>query len=204
MFFISDTHFGHTNIIKYSSRPFSSVEEMNEKMIENWNGLVKPEDEVFHMGDFAFLTYQKLKTVVRRLNGRKHLILGNHDQEITKFQQELLDCRVSPGLFTSIQHYREVKAGGEMICLFHYGQRVWNKSHRGSIQLYGHSHGSLPPHGKSVDVGVDAREIIPGSGPDGRKTSSEYRPIHLDEVLSYMAKRPSAKEDYHGRNNKKE
>jgi calcineurin-like phosphoesterase family protein len=185
--FISDTHFGHANIIKYSNRPYLNVDDMNEKMIAAWNQLVKTKDSVYHMGDFAFLPLPKLKEVVRRLNGQKHLILGNHDKEIIKNQDSLIGSGLG-GLFSSIQYYREINVSGKMICLFHYGQRVWNKSHRGSIMLYGHSHGSLPPHGLSVDVGVDCKEI-----------TEDYRPIHLDEVLKYMSNREKSLEDYHGK-----
>lgn len=181
--FISDTHFGHTNIIKYSKRPFRDVDEMNEAMIQEWNKLVKPEDEVYHNGDFAFLTYDKFRLLHWRLNGRIFLQLGNHDTMIIQHRTDLL----KQGKIASIEHYRELKIPGNMIVLFHYGQRVWNKSHHGSIHLYGHSHGSLPPHGLSVDIGVDCKEI-----------THEYRPVHLDEVLAYMSKREQAVVDHHG------
>lgn len=181
--FVSDTHWGHKNIIKYSNRPFKSVEEMNEALIDNWNDVVKPTDVVYHLGDFAFLPYSDLKAIARRLNGEKHFIMGNHDKEISKNRNDLLSSHT----FASITSYQEVKAEGHMICCFHYGQRVWNKSHHGSFHLYGHSHGSLPPHGRSVDVGVDCKEI-----------TSEYRPVSLDEVVAWMSKREFEQVDHHG------
>ncbi len=180
---ISDTHFGHANIIKYSNRPYANVDEMNEMMIQEWNKLVKPGDNVYHNGDFAFMSVDRLEKLLWRLNGSIHLVLGNHDKEIIKNRNRLL----KHGKFATIQHYNELKVGGQMVVLFHYGMRVWNKSHHGSILLYGHSHGSLPPYGKSVDVGVDCKEI-----------TSEYRPIHLDEVLKYMSKRETPVVDHHG------
>lgn len=181
--FVSDTHFGHQNIILYSNRPFSSVEEMNEKLILNWNAVVDPKDTVYHLGDFAFLPYDALKKIARRLNGEVHLILGNHDKEIIKNRSDLLNS----GTFKTIQNYVEVKHDGEFIVLFHYGQRVWNRSHNKAIHCYGHSHGSLPPHGLSVDVGVDCKEI-----------TSEYRPISFNELRKYMANRKSEVVDHHG------
>lgn len=181
--FISDTHFGHANIIKYSKRPYTDVQDMNEKMIQEWNKLVKPGDNVHHNGDFSFMPVDKLERLLWRLNGNIHLVLGNHDKEIVKNRNRLL----KHGKFNTIQHYNELKMGGEMIVLFHYGLRVWNKSHHGSILLYGHSHGSLPPYGRSVDIGVDCKEI-----------TNEYRPIHLDEVLKYMSKRENPVVDHHG------
>lgn len=182
--FTSDTHWGHANIIKYSNRPFKDVDEMNELMLQEWNKLVKPNDIVHHNGDLAFMQFPKLKTHLWRHNGNIELVLGNHDKEVIKNRAELL----KQGKITSIDHYRELKLPGcPMIVLFHYGQRVWNKSHHGSIMLYGHSHGSLPPHGLSVDIGVDCKEI-----------TNEYRPLHLDEVLKYMSKREKAVVDHHG------
>jgi calcineurin-like phosphoesterase family protein len=182
MFFISDTHFGHANIIKYSNRPFKDTQDMDEALIKNWNELVQPNDEVWHLGDFTFCNYMQFTPILRRLNGKINVVLGNHDQTIIKNKSDLLKSN----LLNSVQSYREVKHDGQMIVLFHYGQRVWNKSHHGSIHLYGHSHGSLPPFGKSVDVGVDCKEI-----------TSEYRPIHVDEVISYMAKKSFQAVDHH-------
>jgi len=183
IWFISDTHFGHKNIIQYSNRPFSSVEEMNEHMVNEWNALVKPNDEIYHLGDFAFMPFTDFKKLLWRLNGIKHHIRGNHDKMIDQNKKQL----ISSGALASSQDYRELKTSGNpMIVMFHYGQRVWNKSHHGSIHLYGHSHGSLPPHGKSVDVGVDCKEI-----------TEEYRPIHIDEVLEYMNKREFQAVDHH-------
>lgn len=183
--FSSDLHFFHKNIIQYSNRPFSSVEEMNDKLIENWNAVVKPADTIYSLGDFSFANYLLTCNVLSQLHGEHHMILGNHDKTIIENQTKL----VSSGLVKSIQYYKEIKHEGHFIVLFHYGQRVWNKSHHGSIMLYGHSHGSLPPFGKSVDVGVDSKEI-----------TSEYRPVSIDEVIKYMAKKDAPVVDHHTSN----
>jgi calcineurin-like phosphoesterase family protein len=182
--FTSDTHWGHTNIIKYSNRPYKDVDDMNNKMVKEWNKLVKPDDIVHHLGDFAFMKFSQFKGLLWGLNGNIEGVFGNHDKMVIENQNELL----KQGKITRLGYYQELKLPGcPMICLFHYGQRVWNKSHHGSIMLYGHSHGSLPPFGKSVDVGVDCKEI-----------TEEYRPIHLDEVLAYMSKREKSVVDHHG------
>lgn len=181
--FVSDTHWGHANIIKYSNRPFADVDEMNEALIKNWNAQVKQGDTVWHLGDFAFMPIKNFKSVLWRLNGNINVVLGNHDKVITQNHHEL----IQQGRIVSIQSYAELKVGGHFIVLFHYGQRVWNKSHHGAIHLYGHSHGSLPPFGLSVDVGVDCKEVTP-----------EYRPVSLDEVVQYMDKRKSVVVDHHG------
>jgi calcineurin-like phosphoesterase family protein len=79
-FFISDTHFGHTNILEYEkeARPFNNITEMNETMITRWNSVVKPMDKVYHIGDFCF-GRENIK-IAKFLNGQKRLVLGNHDK----------------------------------------------------------------------------------------------------------------------------
>jgi calcineurin-like phosphoesterase family protein len=79
IFLTSDSHFGHFNVIKYCNRPFTTVEEMNEALIANWNAVVGQEDIVFHLGDFSFHE-RYVEEFLSRLNGYKFLILGNHDK----------------------------------------------------------------------------------------------------------------------------
>lgn len=84
---ISDTHFNHENIIKYCNRPFHNVHEMNEAIVENWNKEIKPEDIVYHLGDVYFAKKADSTNILGRLNGRKRLILGNHDDGKNKILQ---------------------------------------------------------------------------------------------------------------------
>lgn len=173
-FFISDTHFFHKNIIKYSNRPFSSVEEMNEQMILRWNQKVKDGDRVFHLGDFGFAPKAKLQGVFDRLNGQKHLIRGNHDHDAEKLYG-----------WVWVKDMYEPKINGIKVVMCHYGMRVWNESHRGAIQLYGHSHGTLPGNTQSMDVGVD--------------TGNNFYPYSFDEVVAKLKTLPEYKlADYHG------
>lgn len=85
IFVTSDTHFGHENFLKFTDehgkkiRPFDSVDEMNEVMIERWNSVVKPGDKIYHLGDVYFGSQQKAVEIMKRLNGQKRLIVGNHD-----------------------------------------------------------------------------------------------------------------------------
>ncbi len=79
IYFISDTHFHHSNIIKYCNRPFQNVTEMNEILIANWNKVVKKEDEIYHLGDIALSSKSEFYDIAAKLNGRKYLIKGNHD-----------------------------------------------------------------------------------------------------------------------------
>jgi calcineurin-like phosphoesterase family protein len=86
IWFIADTHFGHKNIINYENRPFNNIEEMDEAIISNWNSVVDKEDIIYHLGDFAFShNKEELKILLERLNGRKVLIMGNHDLHINKY-----------------------------------------------------------------------------------------------------------------------
>ena len=80
-FFTCDTHFSHANIVKYCSRPFSSVSEMNQEMIARWNAVVGAEDTVYHLGDFAMVKAYEWPAILKQLNGsRKILIRGGHDR----------------------------------------------------------------------------------------------------------------------------
>lgn len=168
--YTSDTHFDHTKVIEYSNRPFNSVEEMNETMIAEWNARVQPNHDVYHNGDFAFS--KNPDQFLCRLNGRKHLIIGNHDAEKT----------INSHLWESVQPYLEVNDNKVKIILCHYAMRVWNKSHYGSIMLYGHSHGSLPGNSQSLDIGVDCWD---------------YRPVSLEEIQARLRTLPRYKGNDH-------
>lgn len=160
IWFTSDTHFGHKNIIQYTQRPFESVEEMDETMIERWNERVAPNDSVYHLGDVGLCPAPQLKEILDRLNGSIFLITGNHEKSA-------LECKRR---FEWIKDYYELRVadpdadnGRQKIMLMHYAMRVWNGSHRGNFHLYGHSHGSLPddPTMRSFDIGVDCHNFYP-------------------------------------------
>jgi len=168
IFFTSDTHFGHYNIIKYCKRPWHSVAEMDEALINNWNNTVKLKDEVWHLGDFR-MGRGDPRDYLSRLNGRIHLICGNHDRCVNN----------SLGGFYSIQNYKELKLFKKKIILMHYPMRTWNKSHRGSWHLFGHVHGTMTKqYGRkalddclAMDVGVDCHN---------------YKPISIHKVVEIM------------------
>ena len=160
--FTSDTHFGHSNIIRFCDRPFKDAYHMNEALIENWNRVVSHEQTVFPLGDFAFKNSQTRTAVIRqRLNGELILIQGNHDHPNTL------------NLFDEVHDLAEVHIGKQRIVLCHYAMRVWPASHHGAWQLYGHSHGTLPelPEKKTLDVGVD---------------SWDYTPVRFDQIAKAM------------------
>lgn len=88
VFVISDTHFGHEAIIRYCNRPFTSVEEMDQTMIKRWNETVSNNDIVIHLGDFALCNKDRIKQIVSKLNGKKILIMGNHDNYSEQFYRD--------------------------------------------------------------------------------------------------------------------
>lgn len=165
IWFTSDNHFGHKNIIRFTNRPFSDVEEMNQEMINRWNEKVGKNDDVYHLGDFALASAGKTRQIRKQLNGRIHLIKGNHESSAL----ECADC------FEWIKDYYELKVndrnGPKHIILFHYALKVWNASHHGAWHLYGHSHGSLRDDdtSRSFDVGVDNHNFYPLSYDEVKK-----------------------------------
>lgn len=184
--FTSDTHYGHKNIIEYCNRPYDSVEHMNESLVAAHNNVVKETDTVYFLGDFCFGGYQ---SIVEQLNGKKILILGNHDQKIISSKSDW----ISEKRFSQIVDYKEIKVSGQKICLFHFGMRVWNGSHKGAWHLYGHSHGTLPPLGLSVDVGVDSPYVL------GKPS---LRPLSFDEIADFMSKQQIEFVDHHNEETK--
>lgn len=149
----SDLHFGHENIMKYNPtyRQFNDVNHMNETMVKIWNETVSPDDLTYILGDVAFCKPSKAAEYVQRLNGRKILIEGNHDNKLVE-NAEFRNC------FEAIHKYREINHNGHKICMFHYPISEWNQCHRGSLMLHGHLHGNSSglEHCRVRDVGFDA------------------------------------------------
>jgi len=181
VFFTSDTHFGHANVIRYCNRPFSSVAEMDEALINNWNSVVAKNDLVYHLGDFAFYPTEKIKEVISRLNGTILFVPGNHDKNLIKAISQF--SFGGKALLLDRLHSETVTIEDERIpfVLCHYAMRVWDKSHYGAIHLYGHSHGTLfdDPNSRSMDVGVDTNNMFPYSLQDVlvRMYQKVYKPV---------------------------
>lgn len=130
IFVISDTHFNHKNIINYCNRPFDNVYQMNDTMIKNWNKVVSPNDIVFHLGDFGLGSQLELKEIFDKLNGRKILILGNHDRGKNKNYYEEIG-------FEKV-YYNDYVVG--KLVLSHYPKKVDDNQ----INIYGHIHNAEP------------------------------------------------------------
>lgn len=175
IWFTSDCHYGHANIIDYCKRPFRNVQEMDEALIANYNALVQPDDMVYFLGDFCFS--REPKKIFDRLNGKKHLILGNHDLSGSGALRKGLDECAWEWIKSTYLLQLKKKSRSKSVWLSHYAHRVWPSSHKGSMHLYGHSHGDLPDHNKSCDVGVDAWD---------------YKPVRADTILKLLEGRDAS------------
>ena len=170
IYFTSDTHFGHKNIIWRGNRPCKNIEEMDNLLIKNWNRVVKSTDEVYHLGDFGWqLSPTRLKEIMEQLNGHKHLILGNHDKE--KMMEH-------SNLWESVDFYKEIRIDDYKVVLFHYPIYEWNGAFNGTVHLYGHVHDTfemykedLRHHNKrNYNVCSDANDLTPVSWQEIKKT----------------------------------
>lgn len=180
VWFTSDYHMGHRNIIGLCERPFADVDTMEREIIARHNALVGPNDDVYDLGDFAFrCSPEHAADCLRKLSGRRIVLWGNHDKPLRQaLGRGLLDDLVASGKVTFIGDpdprfhtgFRTT-IDGRSVTLSHYAQRTWLGAFRGAWHLYGHSHGNLSPFMASFDVGVDAHE---------------FRPISYEEVKAKM------------------
>ena len=166
IWFTSDPHFLHKNIIKYCDRPFSDVKEMNEVLVDNWNSVVGSNDLIFCLGDFSLGREDDTKRILQSLNGHKVLIKGNHEKSVMK--KEYTRDEFDGGIYELLEikvNDEEVSDGFQDIVLCHYTMLTWNRSHRGAWQLFGHVHGNLDGDPRispnQLDVGVDSHNFKP-------------------------------------------
>lgn len=170
IYFTSDTHFHHENILKFCNRPFSDIQEMDNKLVENWNSVVSEDSLVFHLGDFAWGGYNAWKHVRDRLNGEIILIKGNHEEKNMTQTAER-------ELFSLVAYQVKIRVEDRAVYLNHYPFLTYAGVYRIEKdmvwQLYGHTHsGPLSSNGKDMsrlemafptqyDVGVDNNSFRP-------------------------------------------
>ena len=192
--FWSDQHFGHENVIDFCNRPFKDKEDMKEKLIQNHNRLVKPDDLVYYGGDtFFYHSKQEMQDVLKRLNGRKVLIRGNHDQKPRQMMNAGFDSVVEQAI---------IYIGGERVIMSHfpYAMPEWKYQYRkytnklkkklgfkrtkwpekyhdrrprdeGAFLLHGHTHSTFKCVGRQIHIGVDAWD---------------YKPVNIQEISNLM------------------
>jgi calcineurin-like phosphoesterase family protein len=155
-YFTSDTHFNHVNCIKFDNRPFENIEDMNESIIKNWNKVVSPEDEVYHLGDVAFGRGDECLNILNSLNGKIYLVKGNHEKTA---------LNGAFNRFEWVKDYYELKYEGHLFILCHYPFASWRNSHYNkSINLHGHCHGNQgdrPVLLNQLDVGTCCHNYAP-------------------------------------------
>jgi calcineurin-like phosphoesterase family protein len=172
--FTSDTHFGHANVLTFLDtkgmlvRPgFSSIEEMNEHIIEKWNSVVKPEDKIYHLGDVTFNYKDFAYNIAPRLNGRKRLVLGNHDA-LQGEKAELLFTQ-----FERVIFWQKLVKHDLVLSHMPLNDETFEFRHKGMRNVHGHL------HEKSIMSANHACVCVERTG---------YTPVHIDELNSYFGK----------------
>jgi calcineurin-like phosphoesterase family protein len=183
IYFTSDHHFGHANIIKYCDRPFDNVDHMDSEMIRRWNEVVQPNNTVYHLGDFTLEDKTFAQKYFAQLNGIINTLSNpwHHDKRWLPFggypvyrsksgfgNVKVLGCM-------DVREYRINKSENPLIVLCHYPLAEWDRKHYGAWHLHGHSHGKfIPGSGVAMlDVGVD---------------SHDFYPISLEQVTELISK----------------
>ena len=184
---VSDLHFSHKNIVKYSTNRKNELnldendnemlKKHDEALIRRWNYTVKKYDTVYILGDFSFATTDETRKILEKLNGKKHLIIGNHDAS----------CKGLDNYFESVSQIKEVTfkktvypfLDENIHCIMcHFPMMAWNRRMHGAIMVHGHCHGSLDEINKQseelrVDIGFDS-ELADGGL------------VSLEQLYNYM------------------
>ena len=181
--YIGDLHFDDGDILAYDNRPFDSVDEMNGALIENWNRVVAPEDLTWILGDFCTGDSERWAVHLNRLNGRKSLIIGNHDSP-----EAVAALRSS---FEDVAEYREIEDGGRRVVLCHYPVFGFHDHYFGWIHLYGHVHTSfewnVAEHSKRLLKKLYVRDDVCRMANVGAMLPyMDYTPRSLEELVPQL------------------
>ena len=170
-YFTSDLHFGHRNIMVYCDRPFESVEEMDEQLIQNYNSVVPEDGIVINSGDLTFYrssNSDKVKYILSRLNGTMYLVPGNHDYAwLLEMLKGVPNVIVTNNMLEMSVKTEDEGKTTQNISVCHYPMISWNHSHKGAWQLYGHHHGSYSEEEKDkldfkqIEIGADCWKYFP-------------------------------------------
>lgn len=182
-YFTSDQHFGHFNIIRLSHRPFASADEMDETMIAKWNAKVKADDTIYVLGDLFFRS-ANVEPILNRLNGSKHLVLGNHDHSWTG-RVRLADY------FESVQTMKEIDVCGAPATLCHYPMLSYPHARRGYM-IYGHIHNNtgddywplIMRRPRMLNAGVDVNGYEPVTFEELVANNAKFRQCHAETAHS--------------------
>ncbi len=178
--YLADMHFDDESIIAYDNRPFDSVEEMNQALIANWNRVVSPEDHTWILGDFCSGGPDRWREILTKLNGKKSLILGNHDDlEAVEAARDLLE---------EVAAYREILDGDRHVVLCHYPMISFRDQYFGWFHLYGHVHSAyewnINENAKRLMKKLYVRQDVCRMANTGAMLPyMDYTPRSLDELL---------------------
>ena len=161
IYFTSDTHFGHANVIRLCNRPFNNINEMNNVMIANWNAKITNGDHIYILGDMFFRT-NDAEQILSRLKGKKHLILGNHDRDWIK----KVDLNK---YFESVDNLLFLSDGKHKLTLCHYPMMTWPQANRECYMVFGHIHADtnadywplIQNSDQMLNAGVDVNNYVP-------------------------------------------
>lgn len=177
VFFTSDTHFNHANIIRYCNRPFADVDEMNETLIANWNSVVDKDDTVFHLGDFCLGGAAEWTKILDRLNGRIYLIVGNHD--LKNMRQGFIRR------FEHVAMQMQIEIGKKTIYLNHYPFLCFEGGYRNDVwQLFGHVH-SRPA---STGIDTDKLQYLYSTQYDVGVDNNNFTPVSFARIKEIITK----------------
>ena len=188
IFFIADLHFGHKDVIAFDKRPFSSVEEMEAEMIRRWNGRVSEGDHVFVIGDmFGDVNTAHAGEIVRALNGRIHLIRGNHDPKGEVFESFFEE------VVPSKQIQVRVRGVKQRVVMRHRLLPIFKGHDEGVVMLYGHTHDSFVSHAEDQYISFMNWLGIPLHAVNVGACRMDYEPKTLEEILEQAGTiRPAA------------
>jgi calcineurin-like phosphoesterase family protein len=195
LFFTSDFHIGHANVIKFDGRPFSDLNEMHERLIQNWNSVVSDDDIVFYLGDLSHRCHpETVKWFVNQLKGKIHFIMGNHDRyrdisRLNRFERIYGDDTTLGGATINVKD-SDVNRGYQSIVMCHYSVLSWNKAHYGAWQIHGHSHQSLT---KNPEMEWFYKRKVIDAGCNGW----DYTPISYTQLKDVMKTRIIKPVDHH-------
>lgn len=168
IYYTADLHFGHKKILKMDERPFQTIEEHDEYLVKSWNDRVRPEDDVYILGDFCVYSQKSPLDYLKRLSGRKRLIAGNHDDLLIRNPEAMEQ-------FETVEKIQYIQDGKKRVVLCHFPLAEWHQYYRGSWHIYGHIHKSrnrafeyLSREERALNAGV---------------MINQYQPVTLPELI---------------------
>ena len=172
IYFTADLHLGHSGIIAMRDRPFANKDEMNEALVRYYNAVVHKNDTCYILGDVAHKQSKETTAqLVKRLNGRKILIRGNHDGGIDE------------SLFFAVSVFETISCGSQVCVLMHYPMLSWPRSRHGSLMLHGHRHSDRSYNEENRDAGILRYDV----GVD----ANNYCPVSFEQIRDYFVLRSS-------------